>query len=44
MSKTFCKIDDVKKAKKQEKGAVYRCSRCGNEAHKEKHLCKPKEI
>ena len=44
MSKTMCEMNDDKKAEKQEKGVRFRCKKCGNEAHKEKHLCKPKEL
>jgi hypothetical protein len=39
----MCKKDkeDLKKIKS--KDALFKCKTCGETAHKEKHLCKPKK-
>jgi hypothetical protein len=44
MSKKLCKEDDKKVIAKRQKNAEYECKSCGNEAGKEKYLCKPKKI
>jgi hypothetical protein len=41
MGKTMCEMDKGQRRKKQEKGINYKCKRCGEQAHKEKNLCKP---
>lgn len=42
MGKTKCK--EKKKIQRKEEGKVkYTCKKCGEEAVKEKHLCKPKK-
>lgn len=42
MSKTLCKSDD--KHKETGKKPKYICKKCGNKTHKEKLLCKPKDL
>lgn len=37
-------MDKEERHKLSEKEAKYRCKSCGNTAHKEKRLCKPKAI
>lgn len=44
MTKTICKKSKDDLLKVREKDAKYRCKSCGETAHKEKHLCKPKKI
>ena len=43
MSWTVCELSEEKQLEKQ-KEAKYVCKKCGAEAKKEKHLCKPKKI
>lgn len=40
MPKKKCKTKDAKIPEKPE----YFCKKCGNEAEKEKHLCKPRKM
>jgi len=44
MGKTLCDLKPAEKQEKQAKELMYECKKCGEKAHKEKHLCKPKKI
>jgi hypothetical protein len=41
MTKTLCKTDDSRKLEEKQENPRFKCKKCGNKAHKEKHLCKP---
>jgi len=43
MGKLMCK-DKKKIQKKHDSKPKYTCKKCGDEAVKEKHLCKPKKL
>jgi hypothetical protein len=44
MTKTMCKKSKEDLDKISSKEPLFRCKKCDETAHKEKHLCKPKKI
>lgn len=44
MAKTMCKTKDPEKRNKKAQDPNFKCKNCGREAHKKKHLCKPKKL
>ncbi len=45
MAKTGCEIkDNIEKTAKRAKNARFECEKCGRQAKKKKHLCKPVKL
>lgn len=43
MSKTMCNMEITERIEKSVESR-YKCKKCGEKAHKEKHLCHPKKM
>jgi hypothetical protein len=44
MGKSMCRKSKTDRLRVKEKPAKYFCKDCEADAHKEKHLCKPKKL